>query len=183
MISSSVFSYIHWMAQHLLSKTRAASVLLALWCKADKTWLSKDAFILWDSSTMRCQKGNWQVRPQVLQPSNSPGESTLVSRNAWWDSAAQHTQPECCCLVWKQCLVEHGGMGRDVETAALQIQLLWNCTQNPSLDQHSHHPLLRKQGFWAPALRSKPGLFLDLKYCHGKELLASLRKAFSSKPD
>lgn len=41
----------------------------------------------------------------------------------------------------------HGWMGRDVQTAAVWIQLLWSSTQNASPEQHPDHPLCRKQAF------------------------------------
>lgn len=149
------------MSQHQHPKTHAAAPPLpSLWCKAvslqSRTWLTKDGEI------MGCHKDSWQ-------------KSFLLSRNHWWHSAAQHSQPECCCLVQKWSL-PWGGNWR-------QLLCQYSCSgvapKTPSQATNPDTPSV-VNSFWAPAVRSKMGMFLGLKYPCGKELHASLRKGLGS---
>lgn len=119
-------------------------LLLHYWHCREKQFLSKLTRLgsqkteeSWDS---RKTTGNFVLKFQASWSQQSSREkSPRLSSSLRWDSPARHSQPECC--------LGHGGLGRDVGTAAVWVQLLWSGTQNPSPDQHPGLPLLHKHAF------------------------------------
>lgn len=130
---------LHWVK--LTQVHAAAPPLLALW---GKQFLSKLTRLgsqkMEESWDARKTTGKFVLKFQASRTQQSSTEkSPRLSSSHRWDSPARHSQPKCC--------LGHGGVGRDVGTAAVWIQLLWSGTQNPSPDQHPSLSLLHKHAF------------------------------------
>lgn len=133
MISSfSACSQICWMAQHLLSKTHAAASATVIGTAVQScfspSWLtglgSEKMEESWDA---RRTIGKFVLKSQASCTQQSSREkSPLLSRNHWWDSPAQRSQSERCCLVWQRRLpwawMDGEGCANSccVDTAALE---------------------------------------------------------------
>lgn len=94
------------------------------------------------------QLANWSSNPRLPAPSRAAQKKAPCYPEI---TGGTH-QPgipslTAAALAESGGCLGHGRMGRDVETAAVPIQVLWSGTQNPSPDQHAGHPLLRKQAF------------------------------------
>lgn len=154
--------YAKW---HSTCFLRHMQLLLCYWhCGAeqsvskltDKTWLSKDGGI------MGCQKDNWQVCPQVPGFLHPGGQHRKKPPSIQKSLVGLTSLAFPAWMLLLHCLKAVAAFGVD-EWGGMWKQLLcqYSCFGMAlRIPGHINSPLTPfKTSFWAPALRSKMGLF------------------------